>query len=748
MQLDESSRLYPERGPGRSLPVTTSLERALIVILVIVVTISIGLTLFLVSIKKANDKYRKELKIQDSVCSTPSCVLEASNLLQSMDTSVDPCTDFYSFVCGNWIKNNYLVSSLETQFTKLSRVIILRVKGILEDLEKQKNLPEHKQKTSDFYKSCMDDVHRKIMGAEELISDLKKFGGWPLIEVDDWEAEKFDWTNLIVELFKSGYINNMLFSVKVDIDAKNTSRSLISVSKPSLGLMSREYYVLPYKELISSYKDVIFKLAEYLNPHIHKEKSMGDIENAFNIENKLAQLSNEIDMKYPENYYNIETLRELEISTPKIPWRKILKNLLPPDTELTNEERIMITSPSMIKGLNSLLGELDTPDGKRALANYMFYRVVFNAANYLDRKFYILILNLFATYSVVPALPWEICTKITMELFAMPLTASYVEKYMENSTKEELKMMFDDMRNSLMDDIRSANWLDDKTKNYALLKARKIKAAIAYEDEIMDDTNLNFYYKDVNITENHFGNVKQIIAFRLRRSMEGLHETRIRFKWTDVENLLTANAYYLPNENSLIIPVGVLQATIFAVGRPNYINYGSLGMIVGHELTHAFDSIGCLYDAEGSYRKWWSKSSWKIFEERMKCFEKQYNSYYVSAADSKVNGTLTLGENIADNGGLKTAYYAYLSLLKRIHFEKSLPGLPYNEKQMFWISFASVWCRKQTEESINYTMKHSVHTPSQFRVIGSLSNMKEFSEDFNCTLNSTMNPTSRCFLWK
>lgn len=308
--------------------------------------------------------------------------------------------------------------------------------------------------------------------------------------------------------------------------------------------------------------------------------------------------------------------------------------------------------------------------------------------------------------------------------------------------------MVEDLRTALVDEIENAKWLDSETKQYALLKVKKMKKTIAYQEEIMDDELLDSYYNKINITNNHFRNVKEVGKFKLRNIMEGLHDVRKRLRWTDVRNLLTANAYYYPGQNSIIIPVGVLQDPVFVTNRPNYINYGSLGMVVGHELTHAFDSIGSLYNAEGSYSMWWSNDSWNQFSERNKCYEKQYSKYYMPTADAYVNGTLTLGENIADNGGLHTAYYAYNKLLKRIGSEKSLPGLPYNERQMFWISFASVWCKKQTEDSIQYAMKHNVHTPSQFRVIGSLSNMKEFSRDFNCKLNTTMHPESRCSLWK
>ncbi|GFQ90856.1 endothelin-converting enzyme homolog [Trichonephila clavata] len=279
-------------------------------------------------------------------------------------------------------------------------------------------------------------------------------------------------------------------------------------------------------------------------------------------------------------------------------------------------------------------------------------------------------------------------------------------------------------------------------------EVKKARSTIAFRDEIRNEEKLNDYYSQVEIGEVHFSNVKSAFAFKMKERMKGLETIRTEAKWSNMNNVLIANAFYMPNRNTIVLPIGLLQEIFFSSGRPNYINYGSLGSILGHEFTHAFDNAGSLYDEDGNYRMWWTEQSWKSYKEKTQCFVDQYNEFYEPKVDSLLNGSITLGENIADNGGLLAAFSAYQKLLKRIRNEPKLPGLPYSERQMFWISFASVWCRKQTDHHLELTMENSAHAPAKFRVNGALSNIKEFSEDFNCELGSKMNPTSKCLLWK
>ncbi|KAF8770435.1 Endothelin-converting enzyme like protein [Argiope bruennichi] len=340
----------------------------------------------------------------------------------------------------------------------------------------------------------------------------------------------------------------------------------------------------------------------------------------------------------------------------------------------------MVTVPEALKTLNGILKN-DTSKGKN-LANYMFYRAAVFAAEHLERDLFYLIEDKLHRSSRRDL--WQVCVGATMDFFHMSLTATYAERYLDEKSKYNL-------RNEVGQGIQvifigrnqRSKWLDEENKDKkALVKVKKVRSTIAYREEIKDEEKLNDYYSTIEIGDDHFSNLKAALAFKTKEGMKGLEGRRLRLKWSDVTSVLTANAFYLPNRNSIILPIGLLQDTFFSSGRPNYINYGSLGTILGHEYTHAFDNAGSLYDEDGNYRKWWTSQSWENFHKKTKCFEKQYNEYYEPKVDSLVNGTITLGENIADNGGLLSSFAAYQKLLKQIWKKGGkFPGCPHKKKK-------------------------------------------------------------------
>nr|XP_015912342.2 neprilysin-2-like [Parasteatoda tepidariorum] len=739
---NEKTRLHDNDSDNGCHPKTT-LEKRLVVIMFFLVVGGVGLCITLAAYYRS-EYYRTHNNLRNT-CVTKECINTASNLLKSIDFEQNPCEDFYSFVCGNWIKNSFLIGEMVvSQFSRLNSIIILRIKEFLE-LEKSK-LSDHEKKIKKFYNSCLKRETRDEVANKILLEDLKYFGGWPLIE-KSWNASKFDWAELMVKLYEKGYPHDMLFSMGVDMDIKNTSQSLLVVSQPSLGLEERGYYLLGKEIIMTKYIKLILHLAYYFNPTLNLKKGAIMVDYAVTLEKFIAKsIVPNIHEKNPDEFYNIMSLNEIEEFSPKIPWRKLLTKLLPSNETINNQTRLMVVSPSNLMNLNALLEELDNPAGKEFLANYMMYRTVLFASEHLGKDVFTIVED-YLRHSAHRDL-WQVCVASVVDFFHMSLTATYAESYMDNKTKILLDKLFRDIQEALLNEIREADWLDDITKQRAMQKVLSARSAIAYRDEMLDETLLNEFYKPINVSENHFGNVKAAYLFYAKENYRGLSDERVRFKWTDTSNLLQANAFYQPSQNSIIVPIGLLSDAFFSKGRPHYVNYGSLGTILGHEYTHAFDSTGSLYDEEGNYKMWWTKLSWKNFKERTKCYVEQYNQYYEPSVKTHLNGSLTLGENIADNGGVLAAYHAYTKLLKTLKREEKLPGLQFTEKQMFWISYASAWCRKQSNFTLQYIMENSAHSPSNFRVMGTLSNIKEFSTDFHCAEGSPLNPTKKCHFWK
>ncbi|GBN57630.1 Neprilysin-1, partial [Araneus ventricosus] len=444
-----------------------------------------------------------------------------ARLLHSMDLNEDPCDDFYSFVCGNWIKNTFLVGDISSQFTQLNSIIYLRIKEVLET--SHGGLTEHENRTQRFYKSCMDIGSRDETGSNVLLKELQKFGGWPLIE-KNWDSTNFNWSNLMADFYENGYPIDMLLSIGVDMDIKNTSTSLISVNQPALGLSDRTNYVL--SKPLKRYKELIFEIALHLNPTLDRAMAMKDIAEAMEIEIKLAKASvSRINSMKPKVYYNIMTLKQLEEFAPKITWRYLLPKLLPPKAKLQDNQRFMVTVPEALKTLNNILKN-DTSEGTKNLANYMFYRAAVFAAEHLERDLFYLVEDKLHRSSRRDL--WQVCVGAAMNFFHMSLTTTYAERYLDEKSKYNLEMMFQDIQVSLLDEIKEAKWLDEETRQKALVKVKKVRSTIAYREEIKDEEKLNGYYRPIQIGEDHFSNVKAALAFKTKEGMKGLEGKRLR----------------------------------------------------------------------------------------------------------------------------------------------------------------------------------------------------------------------------
>jgi predicted metalloendopeptidase len=293
--------------------------------------------------------------------------------------------------------------------------------------------------------------------------------------------------------------------------------------------------------------------------------------------------------------------------------------------------------------------------------------------------------------------------------------------------------------------------MDEDTKRQARVKAQGMVEHIGYPSELLEMSKLEDLYYGLELSPNaYLGNALNMTVFGTNYAFSKLREKVNKTDWVRHGRPAVVNAFYSPLENSIQFPAGILQGIFFSSDRPKYMNYGAIGWVIGHEITHGFDDQGRQFDEEGNLVDWWHPETKKRYLKKAQCIISQYGNYTIKALDNmQLNGINTQGENIADNGGIKEAYRAYNSWVSRNGAEPRLPGVNYTPRQLFWVSAANVWCAKYRPKALKLRVLTGVHSPDQFRVQGPFSNMDDFSRDFNCPVGSNMNPPkeNKCQVW-
>nr|WBW70056.1 venom protein [Lampona murina] len=306
------------------------------------------------------------------------------------------------------------------------------------------------------------------------------------------------------------------------------------------------------------------------------------------------------------------------------------------------------------------------------------------------------------------------------------------------------------IKNEFLYILDEIDWMDEVTKEQARAKANSILPFIGYPKELLNDTAVMEIYENLTMKgDSFFENVIGVYKWKTDYEFHMLRKPNVRGDWKNHATAAVVNAFYALQDNSIEFPAGILQDAFFNKDRPQYLNFGAIGYVIGHEITHGFDNQGRQFDKYGNNLNWWDDTTDEHYKEKAQCMINQYSEYtvYLKKENLTLNGENTQGENIADNGGMKEAYRAYHSWVKDNGPEKLLPGLKYNQSQMFWISAANVWCGKYREEFLKSSIIEGVHSPFRFRVIGPMSNLEEFSSAFNCSPGSPMNRSDKCQVW-
>jgi len=698
------------------------------------------------------------------VCTTPGCIQAANTILQNMDSTVDPCHDFYKYSCGGFNKkvripdDDFDISPFKLtqdkvldQLRDILEANYTAAAAVEEDHDNPREVDEAFRMAQNQYKACMDLDRLESLGLKPFADLLDGFGGWPVLQGASWDEAKFRWEDTIYQFRKQGfntaYEYGYLFSLKISADSKNSSYRSIHFGEPWFHI-DREYLVKGiYEENVRRYYDYMQQVAVLFGAD--SERAAVEMRDALLFEMKLADITLPREMRRDANkFYNPLKLREMEGIAPVIDWTKYVNNVLTEDVaQVDGDERVIVSTPDYFRKLNRLLAD----EPKRNVANYLIWRAAQVSLSYLNKRARGIAEDYTRNVTGKPAKTprWRHCIYVTQFGFRAALGKMYVLKHFKEDAKQAMVQMVQYIKDEFRNILNDVDWMDDNTKSRAHAKLNAIKDYIAYPDELLDDTKVREVYQGLDdvTKDDFFKNKKRIDTWNVDRKWMKLREKVDKTDWKRHAFPYVVNAYYDAVENSIQFPAGILQGIFYDKNRPNYLNFGGIGIIVGHEITHGFDDQGRRYDDEGNLADWWEPETEERFVNKTKCIIYQYGNYTVKEVHMNLNGVNTQGENIADNGGIKEAYRGYNRWVEDHGEEQMLPGLDLKPNQLFWVSAANVWCQKSRPKMMEHHITTGSHSPGQFRVKGPFSNFKDFVRDFKCPLGSPMNPVEKCQVW-
>jgi endothelin-converting enzyme/putative endopeptidase len=638
----------------------------------------------------------------------------------ALDRSADPCGDFYQFACGTWLKENPVPGDEHAwyRFSLLDEHTRRVLRAILAEAAAEKPAGENARKIGDYYAACVDEAGIEAQGLEPMKGEFERIAAL---------KDKGELAGMFARLQQLGAGPGLSFGAVQDYT--DASKMIADADQGGWSLPDRDYYLLDdYKEDRAAYAHhvaAMFALAGDTLPAASAEAAT-----VLKLETALAKgAMGRVERREPKNVHHKMKVAELAALTPSLSWRDYLAAAgTPPFADLD------VSDPDFFKGLEGALIEFPVEDWKVYLKwNALHGSVPMLPKAFVEEDFSFFGKRLNGQQELKAR--WKRCVDLTDAGLGEALGRVYVESEFGPAAKERTLAMVHAIEDVMRADIGELGWMGEATKERARAKLASVMNKIGYPDKWRDYSKLRV------VPGEALGNYRRAEAFEFARVMRKIGKPVDRGEWDMTPP--TDNAYYDPQMNSINFPAGILQLPNFDLKADTAAILGAVGATIGHELTHGFDDEGRHYDAAGNLADWWTEADSKGFEKRAQGFVDEY-AKFESVKGVKLNGKLTLGENIADNGGLILAYRALEKALKGAR-DPMLDG--FDQRQRFFISYGQSWCENETEASLRKAAKVNPHSPGKWRVNGVVLNMPEFAKAFSCKEGAPMAPVERSRVW-
>ena len=641
---------------------------------------------------------------------TGSAQLRSGINMNDLNTSVRPADDFYEYACGGWMKANPLPAAYSRfgSFDRLAEDNNKRINGILKELL-ENSYPQGsvEQQLSDLYKLAMDSVRREKEGLTPVMGEIRAL-----------EAAKTKDQIFKIQLSMMPEGESEFFSAYIGADEKNATENILNINQSGLTLGQKDYYLendAATKKIREAYKTHIVKMFQLFG--FKKGAAEKKMKNIMKVETALAKVSkSRTELRDPIANYNKMTLKEFEANYPHF---QLEKQMNAKGIQTRYIQEMVVGQPSFMAAADKIFAEMTAAEYR----DVMEWGIIGSATGYLndavraeDFEFYG---KVFSGRQQDHPL-WRRSTNQVQSMMGEALGRIYVKKYFPASSKERMKTLVENLRIALGERIAAQDWMDDSTKVNALLKLNTFYVKIGYPDRWTDMSNLK-----IDAKKSYYENIKECrrfwTAWRINHTA-GKPVDRDDWHMTPQ----TVNAYYNPTTNEICFPAGILQVPFFDPTADDAFNYGAIGVVIGHEMTHGFDDQGRRYDKDGNMHDWWTEADGKNFTQRTDKYADFFSKIKV-LPDLNANGRLTLGENLADHGGLQVAFTAYKNATKR----NPLPVIDgLTADQRFFLAYAGVWAGNITEAEIRNRTKSDPHSLGRYRVNGALPHIDMWYDAF------------------